>query len=1003
MEKIFLPFSGAVRPWLCRGEDRAVVILPDERQVEEFLSDGSVMTPYMRLTRFQELPLEKPALEDIASFSARGYSLSEWQNRGGLLVSTPGGLLTPVVDPGVRLSLEVGARFERDSFISWLESSGFRRSDLVWKPGEYAVRGGLVDCFDPSSKMPVRVSFFDDEVEDIRLFSPGDQITRYPSKSWSFGTVGGSTSKVRFPSFAERVIIFDPPRCRSNFDGFKWLWNDLSDRYSLDDDAWDDLLASASSLVLFEKVKGVGQTGVDVLEAPKFKGNLSILTSQVERWRDNGFDVLLRSSTRPAFVDGDLNWRDDPVTGGFVDFGGKTVVLSDVEIFGLSSAKKVGPGESPSDFDLFIEPGTWLVHRDHGLCRFAGTEVVHTGFGDQELLILSFHGSQKLMLPVTSMEKLSLYRGDTGDDLSPDVLGSVRWKNALKKAEKRIEEEAAELLDLYAKRHLASGRAFPKDEQLMAQFEDMFPYVETRDQMAAIDDVKRDMESCRPMDRLVVGDVGYGKTEVALRAAFKAVLGGAQVMIVVPTTVLAQQHYRSFCGRMCPFGVYVEQLSRFVPPKKQSEIVQRISEGKVDVVIGTHRLLQKDISMPGLGLIIVDEEHRFGVAHKVRLKGLRRVVDFLTLSATPIPRSLSMALKGIRDISTIETPPVNRPSVVTVTGPWDDTMVYKATAKELSRGGQVYFLHNRVESIYERAGWIKARFPHSEIAVAHGRMSEGELEDVMMSFYDGEVDVLVCTTIIESGLDVGRANTLIVDDSRTLGLAQMHQLRGRIGRREESAYAFFLYPSESQLPYRTGERLDAIGRMSFHGAGYEIARQDLSIRGGGDLLGFSQHGHRDRIGMELYYRKLKERIGHLKGAESATVKVEVRFPLMIPPGYIPQESIRMAIYRKIAYLNSKEDILSLRSELMDRFGPVPEEALCMIYMAVLRTEGSNQGIIHVVVDSETSKVTFSRSSGGVKPPSPWREKGSYWTGPGGRDGLISLIRSLFPWADGLAG
>lgn len=1001
MKKIFLPFSGAVRPWLCRGEDRTVVILPDERQVDDFVSDGSVLTPDVDFTMLREFPLEKSAVGDMASFSARGYSLSRWREGGGLLVSTPGGILAPVVDPGFGLTLEVGSRFERDSFISWLEDSGFRRSDLVWKPGDYAVRGGLVDCFDPSSRMPVRVSFFDDEVEDIRLFSPGDQVTRYPAISWSFGAVGSETAKVHFPSFEVRVIVFDPQRCRANFDGFKWLWNDLSDKYSLGDEAWDEFLSSASSLVLFERFRGVGQARTDILEAPKFKGRLSALNVQAELWREDGFKVLLRSSTRPDFRDEDLDWTDNPITGGFVDPDSKTVVLSDVEIFGLSSSRKSGSAESPSDFDLFIEPGTWLIHADHGLCKYSGTEVVHSSLGSQELLILSFHGSQRLMLPVTSMEKLSLYRGEIKDDLSPDVLGSIRWKNALKKAEERIDEEAKELLDLYAKRYLSSGRAFPKDDQLMAQFEAMFPYVETKDQMAAIDDVKRDMESGRPMDRLVVGDVGYGKTEVAMRATFKAVLGGAQVMVVVPTTVLAQQHYRSFCGRMCPFGVIVEQLSRFVSNKKQDEVVKRLSEGRVDVVIGTHRLLQKDVSIPALGLIIVDEEHRFGVAHKERLKGLRPDVDFLALSATPIPRSLSMALRGIRDISTIETPPVNRPSVVTVTGPWNEAMVYKATTKELARGGQVYFLHNRVDSIYDRAGWLKARFPGAEIAVAHGRMSERELEDVMMSFYDGEVDVLVCTTIIESGLDVGRANTLIVDDSRTLGLAQMHQLRGRIGRRDESAYAFFLYPSNSQLPYRTGERLDAIGRMSFHGAGYEIARQDLNIRGGGDLLGFSQHGHRDRIGMELYYRKLRERINRLRGSCLVTAQVEVRFPLMIPSSYIPQESVRMAMYRKISILKSKREIIDFKLELLDRFGAIPEEALCMIYLAVLRTEGSNQGIIHVVVDDKASKVALS-PSGEKGLPFPWRGEGGDWTGPGDRAGLILLTRTLFPWVDGLA-
>lgn len=981
MEKRFLPFSGSIRPWLCRDEKRAIVVLPDERQAEDFISDGLAVAPESRFIRLKEIPLEKSSVDDFAAFSARGYTLSQWKNQGGILVSTPGALLSPVIEPGKVLSLKVGDSVGRDKFISWLEGNDFKRSDLVWKPGEYAVRGGLIDCYDPSSKMPVRISFFDDEVEDIRLFSTTDQITRYPTKEWSFGSVGGKTEKVSFPSFQARTLVFDPFKCRSNFDDFRWLWNDLSERYTFSEEVWDRFLVSASSLVFFDKLKGPGQIDAEITEPPKFRGNISILNRQIESWRDMGFKVILRTSSCPESVIDNLDYKELTVTSGFVDHGCKTVVLSDVEVFGLSSSRNMAGDGRPSDLDLFMETGTWMIHGDHGLCRYTGTEIVNTSFGSQELLALSFQGSQRLMLPVTSMEKLSVYRGEIKENLSPDVLGSSRWKSALKKAEKRIEEEASELLELYAKRHISIGRAFPKDDQMMAQFEAMFPHVETKDQMTAIEDVKRDMESNAPMDRLVVGDVGYGKTEVALRAAFKAVLGGAQVMIVVPTTVLAQQHYRLFCGRMSPFAVYVEQLSRFVSSKKEKEVVQGLSEGKVDVIIGTHRLLQKDISVPELGLVIVDEEHRFGAAHKERLRKLRPDVEFLALSATPIPRSLSMALRGFRDISTIETPPMNRPAVVTVTGTWEEPMVQRAIAKELGRGGQVYFLHNRVDTIQERTEWITARFPHAKVATAHGRMSGGELEEIMMSFYDGEIEVLVCTTIIESGLDVGRANTLIVDDSRTLGLAQMHQLRGRIGRRNDSAYAFFLYPADAPLPYRTGERLDAIGRMSFHGAGYEIARQDLQIRGSGDLLGFSQHGHRDRIGMELYYRKLRERIDQIKGISSVEVSVSVSFPLMIPSAYIPQESVRMAIYRRISRLRSEEEILSLRSELIDRFGPIPEEALCLIYLALLRTEGANQGIIHVVIDGKSSEVTFADSS---------------WKGPGGKEGLALLVRSVLP-------
>ncbi len=981
MEKVFLPFSGSVRPWLCSSQGDSIVVLPDERQLSHFVSDGKAIFPEKEFTVLPEVPLEKGSIDEQSNLSSRGYILSSWRENGGILLSTPGGLAAPIVNSGERFDIRKNSPTDRDLFIAWLEGNGFRRSDLVWKPGEFSVRGAIVDCFDPSSKMPVRVSFFDDEVEDIRLFSTGDQRTRYPADGWTFRSVGSHGESPHFVPYPHRVMVFDPVRCRSNFESFRWLWNELS-ALDIAEDRWDRVLTGASSLVFFETSRGPGQEDLKIAEPPRFRASLPALRGQISRWKDEGFQVMIRSATRPPLDLDDLDWKGDPVSSGFVDHDEKIALLSDVEVFGVSSAKISDDRGNPSDLELFIEPDTWLVHRDHGLCRYSGTEVVDTNYGSQEMLVLSFLGSQRLMLPVSSMDKISIYSGNVDENTSPDALGSSRWKNAVAKAERRIEEEAAELLEIYAKRQMISGRSFPVDDDMMAQFEAMFPYSETEDQMAAILDVKRDMESAFPMDRLIVGDVGYGKTEVALRAAFKAVLGGAQVLVVVPTTVLAQQHYGLFLGRMAPFGVEVEQLSRFLSPSRQDEVVKRLSEGKVDVVIGTHRLLQRDISIPNLGLVVVDEEHRFGAAHKERLRKIRSSVDFLALSATPIPRSLSMSLKGFRDISTIETPPGNRPPVMTVTGRWDESMVQTAIARELKRGGQVYFLHNRVGSIEERAGWIKARFPDYTVKIAHGRM-DGRLEDVMMAFYQGEVDILVCTTIIESGLDVGRANTLIVDDSRNLGLAQMHQLRGRIGRRDDRGYVFFLYPSDSTLPYRTGERLDAIGRLSFQGAGYEIARQDLQIRGAGDVLGFSQHGHRDRIGMDLYYRKLKEKIDAIKGKRQPEVSMDVQIPLMVPSEYIPQNRVRMAIYRKIASLRSIQEGLNLKFEMSDRFGPIPDEALCLIYLSILRTEGANKGIIHVVVEE---KKAFCRLTEGK----------TKWLGPGGIKGVLLLAESVFP-------
>lgn len=995
MNSLFLPFPGAVRPWICQKNLPSLVILPDERQSEEFFSDGQSLLPEIEFFLMPEIPLEKSTVDSPSIRSVRGRVFSDWIERGGLLVTTPGGVLAPFSDGGTCLSLTLGHDLGRDFLISWLSKNGFSRVDLVWHPGDYAVRGSLVDFFDPSSKMPVRVSFFDDEIEEIRLFSTGDQMTRYRAENWTVRSVSGSglLSIARLEGFKKPVTIFDPRRCEVNSDNFRWLWNDLTERWTIDKDEWPSFVSRIKDLTRVETETGPRQTRPALSPAPRFRGSLSQAMVQIDAWKRDGFKLLLRTSTPPPGTLSEMDWQKAPLSSGFVDYDRKTVVLSDGEIYGISFVKDSGKNEAPSDLSMLWEKGCWLVHEDHGLCRFDGMEIVEGSWGSQEFIALSFHGAQRLLLPVSQVDRLSLYGGAEGESLTPDVLGSSRWKNAVQRAEKHIEEEARELLDLYAERQLSSGRPFDPEAEMMNQFAALFPHTETKDQAQAIKDVMKDMGSPFPMDRLIVGDVGYGKTEVALRASFRAVLAGAQVLILVPTTVLAQQHFVTFQERMAPFGVSVEQLSRFIPARKQDQILKRLSEGKADVVIGTHRLLQKDISIPNLGLIVIDEEHRFGAAHKERLRRLKQGVDVLTLSATPIPRTLSMALRGMRDISSIETPPVSRSPVVTVTGPWSDSMVERAIAKELARGGQVYFLHNRVLSINRVARSLEVRFPEAEVALAHGQMGESELEEIMVSFYEGSVDILVCTTIIESGLDVGRANTLIVDDSRSLGLAQMHQLRGRVGRRDETAYAFFLYPADVTLPYSTGERLDAIGRMSFQGAGYEIARQDLRLRGGGDPLGFSQHGHRERIGVQLYYRKLQEKIAQLRGENSKTTTVDIKIPLSIPSWYIPQSAVRMAVYRRIGASLSWENRAFLEAELEDRFGSIPPEVRAMMDAALLRTEGLNKGIIHLAVDDRKT-VVFLQGKGQISHPL-WRHEGSSWVGPGGKSGIRSLVDALF--------
>ncbi len=991
---VLLAMKGAIRPWLCPEDVRLTVVLPDEAQADDFLSDALALRPDGLFFRLSDPALEKRDVNDLIEPSVRGHVLRQWSRTRGILVATPGGILSPYAGGRSSLELVVGRDVGRERLVLWLDERGYRRVDLVWRPGEYAVRGGVVDLFDPSSKMPYRIAFFDEEVEDIRLFSPGDQTTRYRSETV---TVWGLENR-DFQSVASMIVengpvyIFDPRRCQSNADGFRWIWNNLSDRCSIPEDRWDRFLMDAPQVVRFEPVVTLRQERPGVVEPPRFRGRIEDLEAQVSLWIDEGYHISIRSTSPPPRSLQKLDWAPSPVTGGFVDLRRKRVVLSDMELYGLRPDRRTDRANTPRDWSLAFDEGQWLVHQEHGLCRYGGLELIGGDWGSQEFLALLFHDEKRLLLPVTQLAKISSYQGSVDESTSADRLGSKRWRTALKKAEHQVEEEARELLNLYARKAVAQGRSFSSDGEAMRTFEAHFPHMETRDQLQAIQDVKRDMESSHPMDRLIVGDVGYGKTEVALRAAFKAVMDGTQVLVLVPTTVLAQQHYLTFKSRMAPFPVRVELLSRFVSPSKQEETLLALADGRVDVVIGTHRLLQQGLAVRDLGLIVIDEEHRFGVAHKERFRELSIGVDILTLSATPIPRTMSMALRGMRDISVIETAPGNRPPVVTVTGPWSDDLVRSVVARELARGGQTYFIHNRVTSILERAEWVQSRFPDAVVAVAHGKMGERELEETMMAFYEGTVNILICTTIVESGLDVGRANTLIVDDSRTLGLAQMHQIRGRVGRREETAYALFLYPQNQPIPRSTEERLEAIGRLSFQGAGYELARQDLQIRGGGDLLGMTQHGHRERIGLQLYYTKLQERIRELRGEALPKLTVDIQMPLAIPESYVPQSSVRLSLYRRLDQVATVADGEDLRREFQDRFGPLPPTVRALVDLAVIRTEGGKHGIIHGVVSEERWELTVDRTSS-ISLPLPWRRIGRRWIGPGGTKGIESLFQT----------
>ena len=619
-------------------------------------------------------------------------------------------------------------------------------------------------------------------------------------------------------------------------------------------------------------------------------------------------------------------------------------VLTDGEIFGWvrpQPRRRAKPrAVTPEAFFSDLQPADYVVHIEHGVGIFQGLVTLTTEGVSREYLTVQYAGADRLYVPIHQADRLSKYIGS--DERPPALhrLGTAEWEHVKARAQAAAAEVAKELLDLYAARELVVGHAYPKDSTWQQELEASFPYVETGDQLRAITKVKADLERPRPMDRLICGDVGYGKTEVALRAAFKVVQEGKQVAVLVPTTVLAQQHFGTFQSRLAPFPANVEMLSRFRSHREQRAILERLRQGQVDIVIGTHRLLQKDVQFKDLGLLVIDEEQRFGVTHKEQLKKMRTEVDVLTLTATPIPRTLYMSLTGVRDISTIDTPPEERLPVTTYVGQYDDHLIRSAILRELDRGGQVYFVHNRVQGIEQIRRRLAQVVPEAKIAIGHGQMEEDKLENVMVDFVAGRVDVLLCTSIIESGLDIPNANTLIVSRADRFGLAQLYQLRGRVGRGAARAYAYFLYDRESRLTDDARKRLETIREASELGMGYSIAMRDLEIRGAGELLGHRQSGHIAAVGFDLYTRLLARLVEEMRAVREGQapppppisgITIDLPLPAYLPTDYVADETLRLQLYRRLGGLASNQAIAEIEQELQDRFGPLPQPAQNLMF------------------------------------------------------------------------
>ncbi|SCX78600.1 transcription-repair coupling factor [Alkaliphilus peptidifermentans] len=715
---------------------------------------------------------------------------------------------------------------------------------------------------------------------------------------------------------------------------------------------------------MVEELKLLQYKGYKVVLLPGTKERALRL---LELLNERGLNVSFVVTPQEDLMSGQVIIMQGSVHRGFEYVGAKYMLITDNEIYGVHKRKKqITKRKDAAPIKSFIDlkVGDYVVHEGHGIGKYVGIQQLRVDGLKKDYLKIRYSGEDNLYVPTDQMDLIQKYVGSEDHPPKVNKLGGSEWIKTKAKVKKAIEDMAQDLLKLYAERQKSRGHIFSADTEWQKQFEDLFPYEETPDQLKCIEEVKLDMENHLPMDRLLCGDVGYGKTEVAIRAAFKAVMDGKQVALLVPTTILAQQHYNTFAQRFSGFPVKIDMLSRFKTPQQQKNILENVRTGNVDVIIGTHRILSKDIQFKDLGILIIDEEQRFGVKHKEALKHLKKNIDVLTLTATPIPRTLHMAMIGIRDMSVIEDPPEERFPVQTYVMAHNESIIADAITREIARGGQVYYVYNRVKGIHQMAARLTNLIPHARIGVGHGQMSERQLENLMLEYYEGEYDVLVCTTIIETGLDIPNVNTIIIHDADRLGLSQLYQLRGRVGRSNRQAYAYLMYEKDKVLSEVAEKRLKAIKEFTEFGSGFKIAMRDLEIRGAGNLLGGEQHGHMSAIGYDLYVKLLEEAIGELKGESVERFEettIELSIDAYISDKYIINQSQKIEIYKKIASIRNKEDLYSVEEEIEDRFGDIPNSVRNLLLISYIKAMAKNLRITSITQKSKEITISFKDS------------------------------------------
>jgi len=886
------------------------------------------------------------------------YHLSVQKN--SLLVTTLDSIKNKIISPSqfslLTLTLSQGGKIKYQKITEKLTDAGYERIDIVEGVGEFRLRGEILDVWSPNFDRPLRVVFFEDHIEEMRWFDPLTQR--------SISTVGEA-----------KVIpakLSDEKSSHTIFDYFPEEGVVLKDNVELSSSAGRRLVEVYLSILPQRSA-----LNFSTKSPPSFYGKIGFFCQEVANWRKEGYETyvfcnnegeksrleeLLQEQGEEIFP----HFRIGNLNSGFIFPALKLAVISEKEIFGRYKIrhrypKLKYPARRLSDL-IELNTGDYVVHERYGIGKYLGLKQIEIESRFTDYIAIEYAKGDKLYVPIEDFNLVEKYVGTEGYKPKLYSLDSTAWRQVTAKVKKSVQRIARGLLEIYAARQKLPGYAFPADSHYEKEFADAFIYETTLDQERAIEEVKQDMISQKPMDRIVCGDVGYGKTEVAMRAGLKAVFDSKQVAVLAPTTILVEQHYHTFSERFADYPVVIEMLSRFKSKKEQKEIVEKLKQGLVDIVIGTHRLLQKDIQFFDLGLVVIDEEQRFGVRHKEKLKQLRKTVDMLTLTATPIPRTLSMALGGVRDMSVIDTPPQGRIPIETYLGEYNEEIVEVAIRNEIGRGGQVFYVHNRVETIETVASYLKKMMPDVRMGVVHGKMTASELEEVMVKFINKEYDLLVATTIVEAGLDIPNVNTMIITNGQELGLAQLYQLRGRIGRDKYKAYCYIFYPRRLPLSDIAEKRLQTIAQCTELGSGFKIALRDLELRGAGNILGPEQHGHILEVGFDFYCKLLEEAVNSEKGIKierERPVEIDLQADAYIPTDYIPDPAQRINIYRKFASCSDSQSLEKIREELEDRYGDIPLSCLTLFELVELRQLAKRLGIEKIGERDGEVEVEFS--------------------------------------------